>query len=163
MIPFVSFNTYNPNYPFGSLDAVLNPLTHHHLGSDFIMRTGRPIIAPRDGQVIQTRFDAARGFTAVFDFIYDGEWGLELCHLLKLATLGNFQRGDVIAYSGNSGSATTGPHLHVVMHKNAEVTKDYAQLTSPAAYERLIAQGQIVNPYEWFKKRLSTFTSGAIA
>ncbi len=155
MQPFVNFSTYNPSYPFGAVNSILNPLTHHHIGSDFILTIGQRIVAPRDGQVIQAKFNVARGNTCVFDFIYDGEWGLELCHLQSLPPLGNFQRGQTIAFSGDSGSVTTGPHLHVVMHKNAQVTKDYELLTSPAAFNQLVAEGQLVDPYAWFKARLS--------
>lgn len=156
MKPFVDFATYNASNPFGAIDPIYYPATHHHIGSDFKVPVGTPIIAPSGGEVIKAVFNAARGNTAVFDFIYaqDGEWGLELCHLRELPPLGTFKQGAVIAHSGNTGSATTAPHLHVVMHKDCLVSKNYQELTSEAAYNNLVAAGRLVDPYKWFKARL---------
>ncbi len=77
-------------------------------------------------------------------------WGVELCHLLVLPNLGLRRRGEVIALSGNTGSATTGAHLHVVMHKDATVTKNNAELVNEAAFVRLWREGRLVDPYLWF-------------
>ncbi len=155
MKQFVDFHTYNKANSFGQYDAVYYPATHHHLGSDFLVPIGTPIIAPTDGDIIKTSWNDARGNTAVFDFLFDGEWGLELCHLRELPPLGTFKQGQVIAKSGNTGTATTGPHLHVVMHKDAMVTKNYKELIDEAAFFRLVAEGRLVDPFEWFKVRLT--------
>ncbi len=156
MKPFVDFNTYNVNNPFGAVNTVFYPATHHHIGSDFVVPIGTPILAPADGEVIKTIFNQTRGNTAIFDFYHGGEWGLEFCHLKELPPLGKFKQGDVIAYSGNTGSATTGAHLHVTMHKNCLVTKDYELLTSSEAYQNLVTEGQLIDPHAWFQQHLSS-------
>lgn len=150
MKPFVDFKTYNTTNPFGAVDPVFYPATHHHIGSDFKVPVGTPILAPEDGEVLKVLFNAARGNTAVYEFHHGGDWGIEFCHLKELPPLGKFKRGDVIAYSGNTGSATTAPHLHVTMHKDCLVTKHYIMLTSEQAYKDLVASGGIVDPYNWF-------------
>lgn len=155
MSPFVNFSTYNKDNPFGAVDPVFYPATHHHIGSDFKVPVGTSLLSPCKGEVIKAVFNAARGNTAIFFFTWEGQgWGLELCHLRELPNLGKYETNQCIAHSGNSGSASTAPHLHVVMHKDCQVTKNYAALTSEAAYFKLVKEGRLVDPYQWFKGRL---------
>lgn len=154
MHPFVNFSTYNASNPFGAVDPVFYPATHHHIGSDFVVPVGTAIYAPEDGQLLKSVFNAARGNTAIYDFQHGGDWGIEFCHLRELPKTGAFKRGDLIAYSGFTGTATTAPHLHVTLHKNCLVTKDYELLVSEAAFLAMVASGQIVDPHDWFVKHL---------
>lgn len=150
MKPPIPLSTYNSSNPFGARDAVFYPATKHHIGSDFKVPVGTQITAPEDGEMFKAVFNQARGNTGIYIFHHGTEWGLELCHLNVLPELGKFKRGDVIAYSGNTGTATTAPHLHMVMHRDATVTKNYAELTSEDAYNRLLKEGRLVDPYKWF-------------
>lgn len=150
MKQFVDFSTYNDKNPFGQLDPFFYPATKHHIGSDFKVPVGTPICAPEDGEMLKVVFNQARGNTAIYLFKHGPEWGIEFCHLRELPKLGKFKRGDTIAYSGNTGTATTAPHLHVVMHRDATVTKNYAELTSELAYLKMVAEGRLVDPYKWF-------------
>lgn len=154
MKPFCDFSTYNSKNPFGAVDPVYYPATHHHIGSDFVVPVGTPIYAPEDGEMFKAVFNQARGNTGIYVFTHGGEWGLELCHLKELPKLGKFKRGELIAYSGNTGGASTGAHLHVVMHKDAMVTKNYSELISEKAYFSLVAQCRLVDPYKWFQAHL---------
>lgn len=155
MKPFVNFNTYNASNPFGAYDPVFYPATKHHIGSDFKIPEGTPIYAPEDGEMYKAVFNQARGNTGIYIFHHGSDWGLELCHLQMLPPLGKFKRGELIAVSGNTGSATTAPHLHVVMHKDGMVTKDYNDLTSDAQFQLLRQQGRLVDPYAWFLQHLA--------
>lgn len=157
MKPFVDFSTYNTSNPFGAVDTVYYPATHHHIGSDFKVPVATPILAPVDGEMFKAVYNPARGNTGVFIFSHnDIEWGLELCHLRELPPLGAFKQGARIAYSGNTGTATSAPHLHVVMHKGALVTKNYQELVSEAAYFQLVKDGRLVDPHAWFQSHLNT-------
>lgn len=143
--------TYNASNPMGQTDPTFYPAAHHHIGSDFRVPIGTPIVAPCDGELLKAVFNAARGNTGIFDFTKDGiEWGLELCHLRELPKLGKFKEGEVIAYSGNTGSATTGAHLHMVLHRGCLVTKNYQDLINEEAYVRLWREGRITDPYLYF-------------
>lgn len=155
LTPFVPFSTYNASNPFGARDEKYYPTTKHHIGTDFKVAAGTNIVAPKDGEVIKAVWNNARGNTCVFLFTVDGiEWGLELCHLKALPPLGKFSRGQVIAISGNTGSATTGAHLHAVMHRGAQVTKNYTELVDEAAFFRLWDQSRLVDTYAWFMARM---------
>lgn len=144
-------NTYNPSNPFGQTDPTYYPATHHHIGSDFKVPIGTPIVAPCDGSVLKVVFNAARGNTAIFDFTVKGqEWGMELCHLRELPPVGYFKEGQVIAYSGNTGSASTGAHVHVVLHKDCLVTKNYQDLISEEAFVQMWREGRLTDPYLYF-------------
>lgn len=147
----VDASKYVSNNPFGQYDPQYYPKTKHHVGSDFAVPVGTTIKAPCEGEVLKVTYNAARGNTAIFDFFHAGrEWGLELCHLRELPPLGKFKEGAVIAQSGNTGSATTGAHLHMVLHKDCMVTKNYSELTSEEAFVRLWREGRLVDPYLYF-------------
>ncbi len=155
MKPFVDFATYNSSNPFGAVDPKYYPSTHHHIGSDFKVPVGTPIIAPEDGEMFRSLFNSFRGNTGVYIFKHGGvEWGLEFCHLRELPPTKTYKRGDVIAYSGNTGTATTAPHLHVTLHRDAMVSKNYVELTSEDIYNKFCKEGRIVDPYAWFKDHL---------
>lgn len=155
MIPFVDFKTYNASNPFGAYDPKYYPMTKHHIGSDFIVPEVTPIFAPEDGEMLKAVYNPARGNTGIYLFNHGGtEWGLELCHLKELPKPMKHKRGDIIAFSGNTGSATTSPHLHVVMHRDCTVTKNYTELISEAAFFRLRDEGRLVDPQKWFSAHL---------
>lgn len=156
MKPFIDFKTYNSTNPMGQYNPEFYPKTKHHLGSDFKVPLGTPIKAPCDGVMVKAVFNSARGNTGIFVFTYEGtEWGLELCHLKQLPSLGIRKQGEDIASTGNTGSATTGAHLHVTLHKDAMVTKNYTLLTSEAAFIKLWVEGKIVDPFLWFSQRFT--------
>lgn len=155
MKPFVDFSAYNASNQFGAVDPVFYPATHHHIGSDFKVPVGTPIHAPEDGQLAKSVFNTARGNTAIFLFHHGIDWGIEFCHLRELPPTGDFKRGDVIAYSGNTGTATTAPHVHVTLHKGGTVTKDYELLTSEAAFISMRNSGQLQDPYAWFSQHMA--------
>ncbi len=117
------------------------------------MKIGTPIYAPEDGELLKAVFNSARGNTGIFNFKHGGEWGAEFCHLRELPKIGMFKRGDTIAYSGNTG-LSTGPHLHIVMHKDCLVTKNYRELTSEEAFFRLRDEGRLVDPFAWFTSHM---------
>ena len=62
--------------------------------------------------------------------------------------------GEIIAHSGNTGSATTGAHLHAVLHRGAKVTAHYKELQTREDFLRLENGGEIVDCYKWFCDRV---------
>jgi murein DD-endopeptidase MepM/ murein hydrolase activator NlpD len=155
LTPFVPISTYNASNPFGQYDPKYYPQTKHHIGSDYRVPVGTAIVAPCDGEMFKVAYNAARGNTGIYVFTFKGqEWGLELCHLRELPTKGRRKQGETIAYSGATGSASTGAHLHAVMHLGAMVTKNYTDLISEDAFVRLWREGRLVDPYLWFYQRI---------
>lgn len=87
-------------------------LPHAHQGTDFQAAYGTEVIASRDGVVTGTYRTWSGGLTVSIDH-GDGEETRYL-HLSAFACNpgDTVAAGDTIAYSGNSGEHTNGPHLH---------------------------------------------------
>jgi murein DD-endopeptidase MepM/ murein hydrolase activator NlpD len=84
-------------------------------GVDFAVRTGTPVPAPTRGRV---RNWSASGPGNVADFYHIDDNGNEtgfydqFMHLSRFVAEGVYNPGDTIGISGNSGTQTTGPHIH---------------------------------------------------
>ena len=82
-----------------------------HKGIDFGVPTGTPVYAPVAGHVWTTHYE--RGGNRLTITMADGT-KVGFNHLSRFAKRsGKVNKGDLVAYSGNTGTATTGPHLHV--------------------------------------------------
>ncbi len=149
--------TYNKKNPFGYFPDWENyPKTGTHIGTDFKVIIGTPIFALADGEMYIAKFDPYKGNVGVYIFDHQrATWGLELCHLKELPKLSKCKEGDIIAYSGNTGSKTTGAHLHAVLHRDATVTKHYKELQSRDDFLRLQKEGAIVDCWDWFRSNTS--------
>ncbi|GHU45724.1 peptidase M24 [Clostridia bacterium] len=93
-----------------------------HKGVDIAMSEGTPLYAGFDGTVTNVGYEA--GGYGNFVRIGDGK-GLEErfahCSEIVLSNGQTFKKGDIVAYSGNTG-LSTGPHLHF------EVIKDGVEI-----------------------------------
>ncbi len=83
-----------------------------HAGVDFLANTGTPVYAPGAGKVIYAGRNGGYGLTLKIDHGYG--YVTLYAHLKKIKVKRRqyVKRGDLIAISGNSGSLSTGPHLH---------------------------------------------------
>ncbi|MCW8333969.1 peptidoglycan DD-metalloendopeptidase family protein [Vibrio sp. SCSIO 43135] len=83
-----------------------------HRGQDFAVNTGTPVYAPADGVVEVTR-PSSKGSGNFLRLQHSYGFSSSYSHLQKFKVKsGDFvQKGDLIAYSGNSG-LSSGPHLH---------------------------------------------------
>ena len=92
-----------------------HPVLHHrqmHSGLDFAMPIGTPIYATANGVVLSAGMQP--GYGHMVEIRHNFGFGTRYGHLngKYLVKQGDFVRkGDIIAYSGNSG-LSTGPHLH---------------------------------------------------
>lgn len=101
--------------------------------------------------MFKTEVSGPKGNVGIFIFDHKGTtWGLELCHLRELPEKKLYREGDIIAYSGNTGAATTGAHLHAVLHRDAAVSKHYQLLLTREVFLKLEAEGAILDCYAWF-------------
>ena len=105
-----------------------NPFTglpYVHRGIDIATgRSGDPIVATADGQVVTIDFDP--GFGNFIVLRHRHGYYTRYAHLLAFrATLGQHVRqGDVIGLIGNTG-LSTGPHLHYEVHIGSDVVNPY--------------------------------------
>ncbi len=93
-----------------------------HYGLDFLANIGTPVYATGNGVVKLSKRYGGLGITVIINhgFGYETRYG----HLKKsLVKVGQkIKRGDLIAYSGNTGRLSTGPHLHYeVLHNGVHV------------------------------------------
>lgn len=80
-----------------------------HTGIDIKAGVGTEIYAPEDG-FVTSNTDKTGGIQAFVTAKSGTKYGL--AHLSKVGKLGQVKKGDLIAYSGNTGK-TTGPHIHL--------------------------------------------------
>lgn len=89
-----------------------------HTGTDFQAASGTVVIAPREGVVRSTYTSYAGGITMVIDH-GNGEETRYLHLSGYITSVGeSVSQGQSIAYTGNSGAWTTGPHLHFEIRIN---------------------------------------------
>ena len=85
-----------------------------HTGIDLRANIGTPILAPADGVVKFITYNQNSGYGNVISLIHNYGFENSYAHLQNKPAVkeGQFvKKGDLIAYSGNSGMST-GPHLH---------------------------------------------------
>jgi murein DD-endopeptidase MepM/ murein hydrolase activator NlpD len=92
-----------------------------HSGTDWAMPEGTPIPAIDSGTIVLQQFSKVLGNVSV-QRVADKEgklWFVGYCHLqhpgLDVGT--KVKEGDVIGKVGNTGSASSGPHLHLTVSK----------------------------------------------
>lgn len=102
---------------FGSRPDPWTGKRRMHHGQDFGVLTGTPVYAPADGIVKSRNGKTGYGRTIILDHGY----GIKTvyAHLSRYTVKpgDEVKRGDLIAYSGNTGRST-GPHLHYEVRVN---------------------------------------------
>jgi murein DD-endopeptidase MepM/ murein hydrolase activator NlpD len=97
--------------PFGSVRDFNDGSTRRHLGLDFTVSSGTPILASGTGRVVFARNLDIHGLNVIIDH----GWGVftNYSHLQEVYVVPGqiVLQGEIIGLSGNSGRST-GPHLH---------------------------------------------------
>lgn len=90
-----------------------------HSGVDWARPEGTPIPAIANGTIVLQQFSQVLGNVSVLRVMDKDKklWYVGYCHLkaegLPVGT--KVQEGDTIAFIGNTGSASSGPHLHLTV------------------------------------------------
>ncbi len=90
----------------------------NHFAIDIAVDTGTPIKAVSDGRVVLAEWTMETGYVIILDH---GDMLLSVYkHNSSLLKTQNelVTAGEAIALSGNQGTLTTGPHLHLELWKN---------------------------------------------
>ena len=112
-----------------------------HAGMDFAGAVGTPIHATGNGKVISAEIRQGYGKCIVIDhgFSYTTLYGHLNGYNVKVGQ--KVKRGDIIAFIGNTGGLSTGPHLHYEVRKN-NVPMDpinyYFNDLTPDEYDELV-------------------------
>lgn len=106
-------DTFKLGTPFGKVDAA-HP--NGHRGDDYNgVKEGTALKAVNDGKIVVSVYSKILGNIVV---LKTGIWYWGYCHMkaptsLPIGTL--VKSGDVIGRLGNTGSASSGPHLHLTL------------------------------------------------
>lgn len=118
---------------FGNRIHPINKVRHIHSGIDFVAKSGTPVVATADGEVVVSGIKG-NGYGIHVDINHGFGYLTKYAHLSKVAVnVGQkVKRGDIIGYTGNTG-LSKGPHLHYEIEKN----------------------GKKINPIDYFSSDLS--------
>lgn len=118
------FNFQHENITFlkpaeGYLSQKFNP-ERGHFGVDFSMKENRPIFASAGGYVVFASYTTDYGYSIIIN--HNNNYVTKYFHCSSLLKKeGDFVlQGETIALSGNSGTESTGPHLHFEIWKDGK-------------------------------------------
>lgn len=100
-------------FPITQAFGVKNPIytqTGTHIGTDFATPISTPLIGPDDG-TLKSHISIETGVTAQFT-TKDGRT-YEFLHLSHVLQDGEYKKGEQFAYTGNTGTISTGAHCCV--------------------------------------------------
>ncbi len=89
-----------------------------HLGIDYLTKVGTPVLAPANGTIIFSDYTAENGNVLIIQHENNYLSMFKHCGAILKSTRENVIQGEVIALSGNTGTNTTGAHLHFEIWKN---------------------------------------------
>jgi murein DD-endopeptidase MepM/ murein hydrolase activator NlpD len=107
-----------------------------HLGTDYIVPEGAPVFAPASceitvadnfpegGNTVHVRF-RRRGYGTII---------MRCMHLSKISPLRKYKAGDILGRTGNTGSLTTAPHLHIDLSRGKVDIKNFGNFIDPERF-----------------------------
>lgn len=90
------------------------PKTGRHIGVDWACPIGTEILAPINGEILESGLNDSLGYYCYFQYEFKGVTYVERINHQSVKPLGNrtIKKGEVIGLSGNTGDST-GPHCHI--------------------------------------------------
>jgi hypothetical protein len=131
MYPLKNWLAYPRGYKFGQKTFY----SDFHLGLDIVCPLNTEIIAWEDLTVSNAFFGTQGGNTIWVKT--DGKL-FRFMHLSKPGKTGTYKKGEVIGYTGNTGTSTA-PHLHVDISKNGTLEiNNHSNFIDPEEYFKQI-------------------------
>jgi putative endonuclease len=105
----------------------------HHLGTDYIVPKGTPVFAPCKCKIVKAGIFPQGGKTihAKFASKEFGKLVMRCMHLEKMSPAGEYEEGDILGLTGNTGELTKGPHLHIDLSRGSVNLKDFKNFLDP--------------------------------
>lgn len=109
--------------------------TAHHLGQDYSAKIGDKLYAPFDGEILKN-FNGTQGGLTIWFKPKNDNVIMRFMHLSQFkGKVGKVKEGDLIGLTGNTGSATTGQHLHIDISKKQVILTDWKNFIDPEKYK----------------------------
>jgi murein DD-endopeptidase MepM/ murein hydrolase activator NlpD len=115
------------NSDFGTRRSPWAPGAEFHGGMDIGAPVGTPVRAPAPGRVVFAGRQAEYGITAVIEHANDTRSVYGHLSRLNVKVDQDVERGQVIAWSGNTGRSS-GPHLHYEIQVKGEPVNPHSYL-----------------------------------
>lgn len=93
---------------------------HGHLGIDIVTKEGSPVYASAGGFVIFADYTVDYGYTIIISHPDSYLTFYKHCSSLLKKEREEVKQGELIALSGNSGTLSSGPHLHFEIWKDGK-------------------------------------------
>jgi murein DD-endopeptidase MepM/ murein hydrolase activator NlpD len=91
-----------------------------HLGIDIVTKEGSPVYASAGGFVVFADYTVDYGYTVIISHSDSYLTFYKHCSALLKKEREEVQQGEMIALSGNSGTLSSGPHLHFEIWKDGK-------------------------------------------
>lgn len=92
-----------------------------HMGIDLAAKTGSPVFASAGGMVMFSDYTNDDGYMMILQHDNGFTSIYKHCSVLMKTVREYVHQGEVIALSGNTGTKTSGPHLHFELWKEGKV------------------------------------------
>jgi murein DD-endopeptidase MepM/ murein hydrolase activator NlpD len=103
----------------GFITNKFNPESGHY-GIDFALKENSPVYASSGGYVVFSDYSPTYGFTIIINHPENYVTKYMHCALLVKKEGEIVKQGELIALSGNSGTESSGPHLHFEIWKDGK-------------------------------------------
>lgn len=122
---FLDFTSFQDNNIYfikpadGFITNKFNP-ENGHFGIDYALKENTPVYASSGGYVIYSDYSPAYGYTIIINHPENYVTKYMHCALLVKKDGEVVKQGELIALSGNSGTESSGPHLHFEIWKDGK-------------------------------------------
>lgn len=109
-----------------------------HLGTDYIVPEGTPVFAPANCEITLAGNFPEGGNTihVIFKHPRYGLLVMRCLHLSKMSPPGKYKAGDILGATGNTGTLTKGPHLHIDISRNKLYLSNFKNFIDPEKFFR---------------------------
>jgi len=107
-----------------------------HLGTDYIVPPETPVFAPFACEIVKAG-NFPEGGSTIHVRIKNRTLGaliMRCMHLSKMSPPGKYKAGDILGYTGNTGTLTRGPHLHIDLSRGEVDVKNRENFLDPEKF-----------------------------
>ena len=130
--PLKSWKRVKRGYKFGEKTFY----SSFHLGTDYLVEEGTSVYAPAGCEIVKSG-NFPEGGNTIQVKIRNRKYGrlaMRFMHLSKMSPLGKYKAGEILGRTGNTGSLTRGPHLHIDISRGKVDIKNLKNFINPEEF-----------------------------